>query len=542
MKRKLSQTVVYQIYPRSFKDSNGDGVGDLQGVISKLDYLEELGIDLVWLTPFYISPGNDNGYDIQDYYHVDPLFGTDEDVDRLIQEAEKRGIGIMLDMVFNHTSTYHEWFQKAKAGDPEYQQRYFFRKEKTNWQSKFGGNAWEYLDDLGLYYLHLFDVTQADLNWESQAVFKEVCSITRYWLDKGVSGLRFDVINLISKPDHFEDDDHGDGRRFYTDGVHVHDYLHALNRETFGQYPGITTVGELSSTSIDNAVKYADPSRQELSTVFGFHHLKVDYKDGYKWELQPFDFLELKRIMNNWQIAMQDGDALGALFWSNHDQPRVVSRFGDYQQYPIHSAKMLATITHLLRGMPYVYQGEEIGMGNAYFEDIDDYRDVESKTMYQELRQIKSHDEVMHILQERSRDNSRTPIPWDSSRHHGFSSHQPWIDFSHAEHVLTVEDNLSQEESVFYWVKQLIDLRHQESVVSDGRVQIIDLDDPMLFNFLRETDEKRWLIVNNFMNTPTNYSIPSINGRIVLSNYHDSTLTQTLELRPYESIVIEYLK
>lgn len=351
--------VVYQVYPKSFYDSNNDGIGDLNGITEKLDYIKYLGADYIWITPFFISPQRDNGYDVADYCNIDPAYGTMEDFDRLSAEAKKRGIGIMLDMVFNHTSTEHKWFKKALAGEKKFQDFYIFKKREkgnppTNWASKFGGNAWEYVEELESYYLHLFDKTQADLNWENPEVREEIYKVVKFWLDKGVNGFRFDVVNLISKPEKFENDYEGDGRRFYTDGPKIHEYLKGLNLNTFGQKNDIITVGEMSSTSMENCFKYSGKKENELSMVFNFHHLKVDYKNKDKWALQPFDFQELKDILNSWQVGMQEHDAWSALFWCNHDQPRVVSRFGDDKNYWKKSAKMLGTVIHMLRGTPYI--------------------------------------------------------------------------------------------------------------------------------------------------------------------------------------------
>ena len=361
-------STVYQIYIKSYCDSNGDGIGDLNGIRSKLDYLQSLGIDYIWITPFFKSPMNDNGYDVADYLSVNPMFGTMEDAEALIREADEHGIGLMFDMVFNHTSTDHEWFQKALAGDPKYMDYYIFRDPvdghaPTNWVSKFGGNAWEYVPSLGKYYLHLFDVSQADLNWENPAVREELKNVIRFWKEKGVRGFRFDVVNLISKPDVLEDDFVGDGRRFYTDGPRIHQHLKELVGDT--GIADMMTVGEMSSTSLDNCLRYANPVEKELKMVFSFHHLKVDYKGGEKWALMDPDFKALRDLFCKWQEGMQNGGAWNALFWCNHDQPRAVSRFGDDRKYWKESAKMLAVLIHLMRGTPYIYQGEEIGMTNA---------------------------------------------------------------------------------------------------------------------------------------------------------------------------------
>ena len=394
--------VVYQIYTKSFRDANGDGLGDLRGVIEKLDYLRDLGVDYLWLTPFFKSPLNDNGYDISDYRAIDPVFGTMEDVEELIAQADRRGLGLMFDMVFNHTSTEHQWFQRALAGDKKYQDYYIFREgapdaPPTNWESKFGGSAWAYVPELGKWYLHLFDRTQADLNWDNPAVREELKEVLRFWKAKGVQGFRFDVVNLISKPAVFEDDHQGDGRRFYTDGPHIHEYLKELTADA--ELEDLVTVGEMSSTSLDNCVRYTNPAEKELSMTFSFHHLKVDYRDGNKWELQPPDLGKLKELLTTWQLEMQRAGGWNAVFWCNHDQPRAVSRFGDDGQYWKESAKMLATCVHLLRGTPYIFQGEELGMTNAGYTSIDQYRDVESLNYYRIMLQSgKTEEEALEVL------------------------------------------------------------------------------------------------------------------------------------------------
>ena len=411
MNKDFRKSTVYQIYPKSFCDTNKDGLGELRGVIEKLDYIKELGVDYIWLTPFFVSPQNDNGYDVADYYNIDPRYGTMEDVEELIAEADKRGMGLMFDMVFNHVSTDHEWFKKAMEGDPYYKDFFYFRKGKpdgsapTNWVSKFGGSAWEYVEKFDEYYLHLFDVTQADLNWENENVRREVQNIVKFWMEKGVKGFRFDVINLISKAG-FEDDPDGDGRKFYTDGPKIHQYLKGLNANSFGQDPQIVTVGEMSSTTMENCFQYAGADTGELTMVFSFHHLKVDFMGNEKWVLVPADFQKLKDIMFDWQVNMEAHDAWNAVFWCNHDQPRVVSRFGDEGKYWKESAKMLGTIAHCLRGTPYVYQGEEIGMTNTDFTDISQFRDVESLNNYRILQDKgMSPSDALRIIQVHSRDN-----------------------------------------------------------------------------------------------------------------------------------------
>ena len=536
MQNKLP--VVYQIYPKSFYDTNGDGIGDVQGIIEKLDYLQHLGIDMIWLTPIFTSPQRDNGYDVADYLAIDPVFGTMESVEVLIEEAKSRNIGIMFDMVLNHTSTEHAWFKRALE-DPQYREFYFFRDKPTNWESKFGGNAWEYVESLNLYYLHLFDVTQADLNWEHEPVFQALVDVVNFWLDKGIQGLRFDVINLVSKPDpdSFEDDHEGDGRRFYTDGPRIHEHLHRLNQETFGKYPNITTVGELSSTDVHNGVAYAAPKNQELSTIFNFHHLKVDYKDGKKWELMPFDFLQFKTLMKTWQDAMAASNANMSLFLNNHDQPRSVSRFGNDREYPFESATALATAMQLMRGMPYIFQGEEIGLPNAYFDTIDDYRDVESINYYEILKASMTESDALEILRQRSRDNSRTPIPWDDTRHHGFTTGTPWLGLTKYPKVQTVADNLDNPNSVFHYYRKLIALRKTSQTIESGTITFEAMDHPELMIYTREYNGETIVVVINFYGNTVAYQPKENVKEILLSNVGRTTLATPCELKPYEACV-----
>lgn len=534
--------VVYQIYPKSFYDSDGDGLGDLNGIIEKLDYLQYLGIDLIWLTPFYPSPQKDNGYDVADYRSVDPRYGTMEIFEELVKEAKKRNIDIMLDMVFNHTSTQHEWFQKALAGDEKYKKYYIFKKGKpdgsapTNWESKFGGNAWEYVEDFDEYYLHLFDKTQADLNWDNPEVRDEVVDIIEFWRAKGVYGFRFDVVNLISKPAVFEDDFEGDGRKFYTDGTHVHEYLREINERTFGKEERIITVGEMSSTSLENCVTYAGKDCHELSMVFNFHHLKVDYKNKQKWELQPFDFEELKQLFHTWQLGMQKHDAWNALFWCNHDQPRVVSRFGDDKNYSKESAKMLATAIHMMRGTPYIYQGEEIGMTNAYYTDISQYRDVESINYYHILKKLGIEEkEIYHILQERSRDNSRTPMQWNSDVNAGFTTGTPWMSVIENYQKINVEHSMHEKDSVLAYYRNLIALRKQYDVIALGSYLPLLEDHPFVLAYKREYQDESLIVLNNFYGSETEVAMDVDGYRLLLSNY-DQTNEDTI-LRPYETRV-----
>lgn len=536
--------VVYQIYPKSFYDSDADGLGDLQGIIEKLDYLEYLGVDYIWMTPFFVSPQNDNGYDVANYRAIDPRFGTMEIFETLIREAKKRQIDIMLDLVFNHTSTEHEWFIRALRGEQKYKDYYIFKKPKpdgsapTNWASKFGGSAWEYVKDSDEYYLHLFDKTQADLNWENPEVRDELCDILKFWMEKGVFGFRFDVINLISKPEEFLDDNEGDGRRFYTDGKKMHAYLKEINERTFGRDERIVTVGEMSSTSVGNCVKYAGKDTHELSMVFSFHHLKVDYKDKQKWALKPFDFLELKELLFTWQIEMQKEDAWNALFWCNHDQPRALSRFGDDKNYPKESAKMLATAIHCLRGTPYIYQGEEIGMTNAYFTDIGQYKDIESTNYYNILKQEGMREaDIYHILQERSRDNSRTPMQWSAEDNAGFSESEPWLSVVHNYREINVASSMDDENSVLQHYRKLIQLRKKYDVISLGYVEPLLEEDEQVFAYKRRYNDEELIVINNFYGTRTTVTLDSEGYTCLLSNYPEQKYAATLELNPYESIV-----
>ena len=536
--------VVYQIYPKSFYDSDNDGLGDLQGIIEKLDYLQYLRVDYIWMTPFFPSPQRDNGYDVADYRAIDPRYGTMEIFENLIKEAKKRNIDIMLDMVFNHTSTEHVWFQKALAGEEKYKNYYYFRKGKqdgsapTNWISKFGGNAWEYVEAFDEYYLHLFDKTQADLNWENPEVRDEIVDILKFWMDKGVYGFRFDVVNLISKPEYFEDDEEGDGRRFYTDGRHVHEFLKEINERTFGKDERIITVGEMSSTSLDNCVKYAGADSHELSMVFQFHHLKVDYKNKQKWELQPFDFMELKQLFDTWQIGMQEHHAWNALFWCNHDQPRVVSRFGNDQQYHVESAKMLATAIHMMRGTPYIYQGEEIGMTNAYFTNIHEYRDVESINYFNILKaEGKEEKEIYHILQERSRDNSRTPMQWNQEAQAGFTKGTPWLQIIYNYKEINVENQIHKEGSILEYYRELIRLRKAYPIIAKGSYEPLLPEHTSVFAYKRVYENTSMIVLNNFYDTETKVQLSETGYKEILSNYPHADMEETIVLRPYETRV-----
>lgn len=552
------KAVVYQIYPVSFNDTTGNGVGDIKGIIEKLDYLAKLGVDVVWLTPIYESPQRDNGYDISDYFRIHEPYGTMDDFDLLLKEAHTRNIKIIMDIVVNHTSTEHQWFIESRSSkDNPYRDFYIWKDAKdggapTNWESKFGGNAWKYDEKTDQYYLHLFDVTQADLNWEHEPVRREVYEMMKFWLDKGVDGFRLDVVNLLSKDQRFLDDDGsvglGDGRKFYTDGPKIHEYLREMNQEVFSHYD-ILTAGEMSSTSIDNCIKYTNPERKELDMVFSFHHLKVDYPNGEKWTKADFDFHKLKQILSDWQVEMNQGGGWNALFLCNHDQPRAVSRFGNDKEYHKESAKMLATTIHMMQGTPYIYQGEEFGMTNPNFESIDDYRDVESLNMYKILldKGLTKY-EVLEIIKQKSRDNSRTPVQWDATKNAGFTTGTPWIQPAANYKEINAEKAMADEDSVFYHYQKLIQLRKEYDIVTDGKYELLLADHDAIFAYIRSNGNEQLLVVNNFYSDVVEFHLPEqvdIEGStntILLSNYADSSKDiKQIKLRPYESVVY-YLK
>ena len=532
-------STVYQIYIKSYCDSNGDGIGDLNGIRSRLDYLKSLGIDYIWITPFFKSPMNDNGYDVADYYSINPMFGTMEDAEALIREADERGIGLMFDMVFNHTSTEHEWFQKALAGDPKYMDYYIFRDPvdghaPTNWVSKFGGNAWEYVPSLSKYYLHLFDVSQADLNWENPQVREELKNVIRFWKEKGVRGFRFDVVNLISKPDVLEDDFVGDGRRFYTDGPRIHQHLKELVQDT--GIADMMTVGEMSSTSLDNCLRYANPAEKELKMVFSFHHLKVDYKGGEKWALMDPDFKALRDLLCKWQEGMQAGGAWNALFWCNHDQPRAVSRFGDDRKYWKESAKMLATLIHMMRGTPYIYQGEEIGMTNAGYTSIDQYRDVESTNYFAILRaEGKSEEEALHIIGERSRDNGRTPMQWDASEFAGFTAGESWLGIPANHSYINVESEEKDDDSILAYYKKLVQLRKEHEIIADGDIRFLETGTDDVIAYERTLGDEKLTVYCNLRGHEVPFA-DLVKGEILITNYAAEELKDNA-LKPYEARV-----
>ena len=555
--RPFRSSVVYQIYPKSFRDSTGNGVGDLRGVIEKVPYIASLGVDHVWFNPFFPSPGRDNGYDISDYRAIDPAMGTMEDFDELVAALAERGIGVILDMVLNHTSTAHEWFQRALAGDPVYQDYYILRPAKedgslpTNWVSKFGGPAWERFGDTDHYYLHLFDRTQADLNWHNPAVRAQAAGIVNFWRERGVRGFRFDVINLIGKDEELRDAPPGtDDRAMYTDGPLVHDYLRELAAASFGADKAGITVGEMSSTTIEACVGYSRPENHELSMVFSFHHLKVDYDQGRKWTDVPADLPALKRILSDWALGMQEGGGWNALFWNNHDQPRAINRFGDPGRYRAESATMLATAVHLLRGTPYVYMGEEIGMTDPAYTSIEDYVDVEARNAYTELlAEGRTPQEAFRIVHRKARDNSRTPMAWDASATAGFTTGTPWLRPTGQEAV-----NVEREEregSILPYYRRLISLRHELPLIAEGAYAPWEQDNPDVLAYTRTHEGDRLLVLCNLRGTDSEVILPEglETAEVLIANHADADAwvaahravrprPSALPLRPYEAIAL----
>lgn len=544
----FQKNVIYQAYIKSYKDTDGNGYGDIQGVINKLPYLAKLGVNMLWLNPFYPSPQNDNGYDISDYTGIDPMYGTMEDFEELVAEGKKYGIGLMLDLVLNHSSTEHEWFQKALAGDEKYQDYYILReapegqKYPTNWESKFGGSAWEKFGDSNKYYLSLFDKTQADLNWRNEEVREELAEVVRFWMDKGVEGFRLDVINLIGKDETLINStgDLAQEKSLYTDRPIVHEYLKELSENSYGRNPEIVTVGEMSSTSIDSCIQYTNPKNNELTMAFSFHHLKVDYLDGAKWTKTPFDFLELKNIINDWQIGLSENNGWNALFWNNHDQPRAVSRFGDDKNYREKSATSQAHILHFLHGTPFVYQGEEIGMTNPDFTEIDQYQDIESHNAYRLMKDAgQSNEEIIEILQEKSRDTSRTPMQWSDKENAGFTEGTPWLQVADNYPEINVEKELGEGE-IFTYYQQLIQLRKDLEIIQTGAYEPMFLEHEQVWAYRRLHENKELITISNFYGEELVLDLsPEVEAgswEFLIGNYEEKLFSMNLELAPYESV------
>lgn len=535
--------VIYQIYPKSFQDTTGSGTGDLRGVIQRLDYLKTLGVDAIWLTPFYISPQIDNGYDVADYTAIDPAYGTLADFDELVAQAKARGIRLVLDMVLNHTSTAHPWFRESQHPTSPYRQYYIWRDGEpstppNNWLSKFGGNAWQWHAESEQYYLHLFAPEQADLNWENPAVRDDLKKVCEFWADRGVDGLRLDVVNLISKDQTFPFDTDGDGRRFYTDGPRVHEFLQEMSRDVFVPR-GLMTVGEMSSTALEHCQQYGNLDGRELSMTFNFHHLKVDYPGGEKWTLAAPDYVELKSLFRHWQQGMHN-QAWNALFWCNHDQPRIASRFGDEGEFRVPAAKMLAMVLHGMQGTPYIYQGEEIGMTNPHFTQITDYRDVESHNMFAAQRAAGCDaDELLAILASKSRDNSRTPMQWSAEENGGFTTGTPWISQCDNAREVNVEAALNDPDSVFYTYQQLIALRKTQSVLTWGDYQDLLPEHPHLWCYRRQYNGQTLVVAANLSREFQHWQPGSQPGhwQVLMSNYAEMSLAPgDMTLRPFEAV------
>lgn len=537
MEKWWQSSVVYQIYPRSFKDSNGDGVGDIAGITSRLEYLEKLGIDVIWLSPVYKSPNDDNGYDISDYEAILPEFGTMADMDELIREAKQRGIQIIMDLVVNHTSDEHPWFKEAKKSKTNPYRDYYIWRDPVNGgppndlQSIFSGSAWEFDKETNQYYFHLFSKRQPDLNWENPAVQEEVWKLMNFWLAKGIGGFRMDVIDLIGKiPD----------KGITGNGPKLHEYLKKMHTETFGKYD-VLTVGETWGATPEIAKLYSNPDREELSMVFQFEHISLDELPGKsKWDLQPLDFMQLKAILSKWQTALGD-EGWNSLFWNNHDLPRIISRWGnDSPKYRVKSGKMLATILHLMKGTPYIYQGEEIGMVNTPVSSIEELDDIESLNMYRE-RLAAGYDkaDILASINKKGRDNARRPMQWSNHEHGGFTTGTPWLELSPRYSEINVENELADSESLFYHYQRLIQLRKNNPLVVWGTYQELVQNDTQLFVYERSYENETWLIVANFYEEEADFSHESHKVKeIILSNYSDSSVDlANLHLRAYETVV-----
>lgn len=546
------ESVVYQIYPRSFNDSNGDGIGDIPGILSKLDYLKELGIDVIWLSPVYESPNDDNGYDISDYKKIMDEFGTMEDWEELLVQVHARGMKLVMDLVVNHTSDEHAWFvESKKAKDNPYRDYYIWRegkegREPTNWRSNFGGSAWKYDEKTGQYFLHLFSPKQPDLNWENPTLREEVYDMMTWWLDKGVDGFRMDVINYISKGEYNDGEtkpgeQYASGSEFYRNGPRIHEFLNEMNREVLSKYD-IMTVGEMPSVTPELARLYTDEDRNELDMVFQFEHMGLDSGPNGKWDLKPLELADLKDNLTKWQKALEDV-GWNSLYFNNHDQPRVVSRFGDDDKYRKESAKMLATLLHMMKGTPYVYQGEEIGMTNMPFESIEDFRDIESLNTYEELKEAgHSEESIMESLRTKSRDNARTPMQWDDSENAGFTTGEPWIDVNPNYTEVNAKEAVADPDSIYHYYRRLIALRKEYDVIVDGNYELILKDHPKIFAYTRTLGDETLLVVCNFYANEPEFVLPEdLKGRqseLLLSNYSvEDDETESFQLQPYEARV-----
>ncbi|MBJ8068226.1 oligo-1,6-glucosidase [Bacillus mycoides] len=554
-KQWWKESVVYQIYPRSFMDSNGDGIGDLRGILSKLDYLKELGIDVIWLSPVYESPNDDNGYDISDYCKIMNEFGTMEDWDELLHEMHKRNMRLMMDLVVNHTSDEHNWFiESRKSKENKYRDYYIWRpgnegNEPNNWGAAFSGSAWQYDEMTDEYYLHLFSKKQPDLNWDNEKVRQDVYDMMKFWLEKGIDGFRMDVINFISKEDGLpavETDEEGyvSGHKHFMNGPNIHKYLHEMNEDVLSQYD-IMTVGEMPGVTTEEAKLYTGEARKELQMVFQFEHMDLDSGEGGKWDVKPCSLITLKQNLTKWQKALEQ-TGWNSLYWNNHDQPRVVSRFGNDGAYRTESAKMLATVLHMMKGTPYIYQGEEIGMTNVRFESIDEYRDIETLNMYKEkvIERGEDIDKVMQSIYIKGRDNARTPMQWDDREHAGFTTGEPWIAVNPNYKEINVKHAIQDEESIFYYYKKLIELRKNNEIVVYGTYDLILENNPSIFAYVRTYEEEKLLVIANFTADECVFELPEdiiySESELLIYNYDvENVSIENITLRPYEAMVFK---
>lgn len=552
-KKWWKESVVYQIYPRSFKDSNGDGIGDLQGITSKLDYLKTLGVDVIWLSPVYKSPNDDNGYDISDYQGIMDEFGTMEDWEGLLAGLHSRGMKLMMDLVVNHSSDEHNWFvESRKSKDNQYRDYYIWRpghegKEPNNWTSFFSGSAWQYDENTDEYFLHLFSKKQPDLNWENPVLRKEIYDMMSWWLDKGVDGFRMDVINLISKADGLPSAPGGKrydwGGEFFMNGPRVHEYLQEMNREVLSKYD-MMTVGECPGASPDDAAKYANDEGTELNMIFTFEHMDLDSGPGGKWDVKPWKLADLKQVMTKWQKELE-GRGWNSLYLNNHDQPRMVSRFGQDQEYRVQSAKMLGTFLHMMQGTPYIYQGEELGMTNVQFETLEEYNDIEIHNMYREkvTEGGEDHDKIMNAIYIKGRDNARTPMQWDDSENAGFTTGTPWLKVNPNYKEINAERALEDQDSIFYYYQQLIKLRKEHEIIVYGTYDLILEDNPSIYAYTRTLGDEKLAVICNFTEEETTFNLPEYitfnSAEVLIGNYEsrENDTLSSLELKPFEARV-----
>lgn len=551
MKAWWKESVIYQIYPRSFCDSNDDGIGDIQGIISKLDYLKDLGIDIIWLSPLYQSPNVDNGYDISDYQAISKDFGTMEDFDRLLEEAHYRDIKIVMDLVVNHTSDEHQWFiESRQSQDNPYRDYYIWKEgknnqEPNNWASVFSGSAWQYDETTDMYYLHLYSSKQPDLNWENETVREEIYKMMRWWLDKGIDGFRMDVINKISKVQTFEDvlpqtDQYMRPSKYVSNGPRIHEFLKEMNQKALSPYD-VMTVGEITACSIEQAKHYTGDHENELSMLFQFEHMDVDLGKYGKWTPIPLDLVKLKKVLTKWQYGLADY-GWNSLFWDNHDQPRAVSRFGNTDKYWADSAKMLATALHFLKGTPYIYQGEELGMTNYPFQSLEDCQDVEVFNAYKELveeKKVLTHEQMMKGICANSRDNARTPMQWNDEENAGFTKGIPWMKVNPNYQIINAKSQINDSDSIYSYYKKLIQLRHQMPIIVYGKYTLLEEEHPDLYIYTREYQDNKLLVITNFSQNEYDYELNEYSdGKLLISN-DDIDIKDIIHIKPFGAYVIQ---